>query len=497
MFPDQGKVLSNSLYYYSRYCLSEDVYRLFLAAPGFDVDIDDPSNRHLLLKNCPDPRCFNVIVAHQDPEFFGRPIAARFDLAVELQMIQLSGFCEILGRTDGELAHLRCSKNGWTPLHYVAYGLYELLEDGSDFKEGLDFGVSLLRNGADPCSIPIDVVGQDRCPLTPLLRSLGADSWPPRVRDIPTGQRAIDDWINMLQEAGIDLLECGTRESKIWESLKSGNCTEFEETENWGPHGAPGLQVERLLYGPTPTDWGFEFCRFLAVRVHQLQKMPGTYSSRSDIPDRIWWTPTEVEEAEGPWKVIGTKTLASAPVDSRLYSRSREPFLGLVDDTQHDTGVIALVQQRAHLRRKEEPTYRRRSISQPPILRRREVAYYARQEPENRRWLDRCHLCPFDSRWKFGCHGHSHTRWEVLSDNHPSDLFDVRSCVRGVNGTRIHLFTHYQEEGTQVLLSVPGAAQRFLWISFRFQSLFDLITCGTGKENPDMMAKTSKNELCM
>ncbi|KAK5239192.1 hypothetical protein LTR40_014756, partial [Exophiala xenobiotica] len=92
------------------------------------------------------------------------------------------------------------------------------------------------------------------------------------------------------------------------------------------------------------------------VRVHQLQKMPGTYSSRYDIPDRIWWTPTEVEEAEGPWKVIGTKTLASAPVDSRLYSRSREPFLGLVDDTQDDTGVIALVQQRAHLRRKEEPT---------------------------------------------------------------------------------------------------------------------------------------------
>ncbi|KAK5381988.1 hypothetical protein LTS13_002650 [Exophiala xenobiotica] len=291
----------------------------------------------------------------------------------------------------------------------------------------------------------------------------------------------------MLQEAGIDLLECGTRESKIWESLKSGNCTEFEETENWGPHGAPGLQVERLLYGPTPTDWGFEFCRFLAVRVHQLQKMPGTYSSRYDIPDRIWWTPTEVEEAEGPWKVIGTKTLASAPVDSRLYSRSREPFLGLVDDTQDDTGVIALVQQRAHLRRKEEPTYRRRSISQPPILRRREVAYYARQEPENRpiclmlgAVFGVCRLL------RLHCKRLGGGRITVSS-----------ATFTGVNGTRIHLFTHYQEEGTQVLLSVPGAAQRFLWISFMFQSLFDLITCGTGKENPDMMAKTSKNELCM
>jgi hypothetical protein len=194
---------------------------------------------------------------------------------------------------------------------------------------------------------------------------------------------------------------------------------------------ASGLQVKRLLYGPTPADWGVEFCRITSVRVHQLQKPPATYSSGYDIPDRILWKPTEVEETEGPWKVIPTKTLASASVDSRqVSSHSRESFLKLVDDTQDDTGVIALVQQRASLRRKEQPSYRRRSISQPPILRRREVAYYARQRSNNRLWLGHCHLCPFDSRWKFGCHRHS---GETLSDNHDSELFDVRSCARGLS----------------------------------------------------------------
>jgi hypothetical protein len=215
MFPDQSTFLNTALDYYLRKGASEDVYRLFMAAPGFNADINDPSTRRRLLRPCPNSRCFNVIMAHQDPEFFGRSTTARFDPAAKLERMPFSGVREILGRTDRELAHLRCSNNGWTSLHCVAYRLRglppypsALIGHRSVFEERLDFGACLLQNGADPCGIlPIDVSGQDSCQLTPLLVLLEADHWLPRANCISTWERAIGTWINMLQLAAVDLLQ--------------------------------------------------------------------------------------------------------------------------------------------------------------------------------------------------------------------------------------------------------------------------------------------------
>jgi hypothetical protein len=119
-------------------------------------------------------------MADQNPEFFDRPITAKLDLAVKLKAMPLSGFLQILGRTDKELAHIRGSNGSTSALHYVARRLSRLQPDDSAFEELSYFGVRLLRNGADPCSTPIDVAVQDNCSLTPLLVFLKADHWLPR-----------------------------------------------------------------------------------------------------------------------------------------------------------------------------------------------------------------------------------------------------------------------------------------------------------------------------
>ncbi len=431
-FPDQGTILNKSLNSFAMpFNHSVDVYRLFMAAPGFDVDIDDPFNGEDWLRYCPDLHCLNVIMEYQGLELSCRSLAARFELAVNLRSVTFSDFlgCIELQESDRELAHLRDS-SGKSALHYVARRLAVHSHEPA-FKEWFDFGVGLLRNGADPCNIAADVRGQDGWQSTPLLTYLRARHGLRRLCDVSVATACIDFWINMLQVAGIDLLQYGAKESKIWESFRCGNSLDIDVIELWWSSKASGLQVKRLLYGPTPADWGVEFFRIRIVRVHKLQKLPGAYSSGCDNPDRIIWKPYEVEENEGSWKVIARKTLVSALVDSRrMSSRTREPFLGILDDSQDDSGVIALMQQRATLKREKGLRYRQRSRSQPPILQRREVAYCAQQEPHSRKWLGPCHLCPFDSRWKFGCH---RAVEEVLCDNRAGDVFDARSCVLGLS----------------------------------------------------------------
>ena len=121
------------------------------------------------------------------------------------------------------------------------------------------------------------------------------------------------------------------------------------------------------------------------------------------------------EEEEGPWTLVQTECEISKEVDVRdSLLHTRASFLELVENTQDDSGVIALMQHLA-LQTPQMLCYIPRSHSQPPSLRRREVAYHAAQRSEKHLWLSLFHLCPLTTNGGLAvlhCHQISHHKME-------------------------------------------------------------------------------------
>jgi hypothetical protein len=441
------------------------MYRIFIGNPGFDADLDN-NFRYRWLHYCDNTESLDVILQNQFSGFDSRPVEARFELASRIASLGVPGFLRCIGLrpSDRKLAFLRNS-SGASVLHYVARRLSNAYNGflSDELREWLDIGVSVLKNGADPCSIADEeddewlhgrgfsknrangsrFTGhkQEVWQTTPLLDCVYISCWQ-MMRDskdwLPHTLNTIRVWAETIQRAGLDLCDYGAKESEVWKSLGVQDYSKFQHIlkQRYQP-----TKIEQLVYGSTPTDWSLKTCHFWSHYVYGLRPPPGAFTEKQCLPATIAWLPTKKEENEGPWTLVESKYLVSKHVDLRnSLSHSQEPFNKLVDDPQDDSGVIMLMQYRAS----RTPSAASRSHSQPPCLRRREVAYYAVQSSHRRLWLTGYHLCPFDFRWRLGCVGEPPWRFgsltqderydsnHKLNDNASWNVFHVRSCAKGI-----------------------------------------------------------------
>lgn len=109
------------------------------------------------------------------------------------------------------------------------------------------------------------------------------------------------------------------------------------------------------------------------------------------------------------------------------FTETEDHYLQLCRSSQDDSGTIMLLQDRASRR-----TPRRRSYSQPPCLKRREVDYCALRYVAF--WMRAVHFCPFNLHWSCNC-SKSSLMWQqhVLCDGGTYTLSDLRRCMKGTH----------------------------------------------------------------
>ena len=115
-----------------------------------------------------------------------------------------------------------------------------------------------------------------------------------------------------------------------------------------------------------------------------------------------------------------------------LAVQSRELFIEIVDSAQDDSSVIMLMQFRASRARSSTS----RSYNQPPLMRHREVAYYAKQESRRRSLLEKYHLSFFDSRRQISCASDKNVNRFFglpLRKSNKWKIYYIRNCVKGTS----------------------------------------------------------------
>lgn len=299
-------------------------YRLFLEAGGYDATLDHSRHWQNWLLRCTGEG-LNIILRHLAPDFLTRPMEERFELALLIgrkSPMKPQGFlgCIGLGPSDPRLPLLK-SANGETVLHYIVHHIgwsphYKLYQQSPKdvLQEWFNFGVSILKNGGDPCCI---IYKSD---LECILRELGfsyeglisgfhtpttimpllvctrvQQCWSSEIDYLTTMLDIITIWAEMIQEAGLPFYDYGVKESRLWESLGIDH---------------PGFdsnytKVEQLVYGFTPADWSLKVSHSWTVSVYKLCStlIPGAYIEYDSLPNTLIWPPTKRKRM----KVIGRK----------------------------------------------------------------------------------------------------------------------------------------------------------------------------------------------
>lgn len=431
-----------------------EIYRLFIEDPGFDADLDDAKTFYPWLRHCENTECVNLILENQFPGFFSLPVEARFKLVIQAgiaRFMKPSSFLKYVGlqQSDQRLASLK-TDNGRTVLHYTARRLFRLWNLAyrkfpcDDLQGWIDLGASVLKLGADPSRI---AAKEDFVPVyagkhgvcfhdfrgyrqkgwltTPLLDYLNVEHWEISLESefmVRMTLKAICIWAKMIQQAGLKLRHYGAKEEQAWINLGFHNIFKVEQRESH--FGSAVTRLERLIYGSTPADWSLMIRYSSHIPVYKLRPLPGTFTEERHLPTTILWCPTENETNEGPWELVENRELVTNPIDLRdLDVQSEEPFTELVHRTQDDSGVIMLIQYRAARVRGSAS----RSRSQPPYMRHRKKAYFPEQGRIRRShiWLETCHLCSFDSKWRLNC---------MKEQDEPYGSH-VRNCFKGISST--------------------------------------------------------------
>lgn len=353
--------------------------------------------------------------------------------------VSASEFLKCLGThaSGPELACLRTKYSERSVLHYIARRLRDLVYIHSQkqaVNEWVEFGVAVLKSGADPSSVAKRQINHSlaywqtrfimpQWDLTPLLDAVHVSNWDMVfgdgwwVRDI---LKIIRIWAGMVQQAGIDLCQYGAKESEVWKSL---------------PKPKPGTLITKwtlseLVYGPTPEQWSLKVLRRdwgispLGLQIYELKRVPGSFPKSHVLPTKIIWRPTPKEQAEGPWVIMGHWPVPSQPIDLREAVSSlefREPFIEIIEDIQDDHGHISIMQYRARAKGRAQ---RSRSHSQPPPLSLRAGSlfgdYRQRYKGFEREWFS-----------KYRCSVTSKLELQPCCCSGNGSLFDPRSCVKG------------------------------------------------------------------
>ena len=394
----------------------DDVYRLFLSHPGWDYDLDTEDSSAwpfgpLWLIFCPNSFCFQLILHSQTRELSAWSVEDKFELLYANHELGYAQFLDCIGltQTDQRLAKLK-TRNGYTLLHHVAF---HCMAHSRPTQQWLNLGKALIRWGADTSAIESSGYYTPLKSLIQASQHMGPDRLLSHLRL----------WIQMLQEAGIDLEEYGAKESQIWE-----------------PVDGHEVSIESFTYGPASADWNLVGRWKRTVSIYRLLQPPGTFHISNSVPDKILWRPGCVELAEeGHWAKAGTFIPMSPTVDMRnMFTATEEHFHQLCRSSQDDSGTIMLLCDRAASR----PLARTRSPSQPPCLKRREVDYLSSRSV--RAWLPPVHYCPSTLHWSFE-HRElpSEWRWDTFCNGEMYVMTDLRRCTRDSDGGESHSVCEY------------------------------------------------------
>lgn len=417
IWPDYSAVLENALgrYAFMNRGPSLEAYRLFMEAPGFDLQVDsfDQGHFHEWLVRYRDPATLNFILQKIPREILSNSIQTRFEIAMQVGITSTAfGFLQCMGlpASDPRLALLRTSFSGRKVLHCIVRHLAHPGCTEQEADNWVRLGVAVLRNGADPCVVAKSqiyhgyVYEEARNPspkreVTPLLERVGIlDRSSPLHRSrwwLRTTLKALRIWAGMVQQAGIDLCQYGAQEREVRATLLPK-----AQSSCWFAGCVP-----ELIYGSTPEQWSLQVPMTGEIRIFEFSTLPGSFpSERKYLPTTILWTPTSEEMTEGPWIAKESLRVGFQSVDMRDLIPVIEEDMGLdtgcqdmfrehVNGFQDDNGPVCMMQYRAARERRT----RRRSHSQPPpICRRAEEGQYGPV------WLPRYHQCPYDSKWGLG-----------------------------------------------------------------------------------------------
>lgn len=414
---------------------------MFLKAPGFDLEIDTLGEGPApeWLTRCYDPRHLDFIHRCITLEGHLFSVETRFEMAMQLGVNQTtSGFlkCLDMQASDPRLASLRTRHSGRSVLHQVARHFSELAN--YDFpehamNEWVSLGVAVLKNGANPSSVAREQIESGRVVggrmlrrpewhLTPLLDCLGVSNWGfdgDNVSSLRRILRGIHIWVDMVQQAGIDLIKYGAGETEVWGSLT----TEMPSTFffEWSVSG--------LVYGSTPEQWSIKIRsrHTEGVQIYGLKRLPGHFPDANNLPTKIFWGPTPEEQMEGLWVAQRPLTIRCRSIDLQQAISTLEKQQAMARSftaIQDDNGPISRMNDCA----KRGRALRVRSHSQPPpscLLSDADFdcvwdGFFYRYESIP--WCPPYHRCPFDSKWGFQC---GQSRSELY-------VFDPRGCMKGM-----------------------------------------------------------------
>lgn len=278
-----------------------------------------------------------------------------------------------------------------------------------------EFIIQLVQHGADLH------VARAHDWETPFIRMLCFN------RCIPSFETALGwvrDWVSLLAEAGVDLVAYGLAESL---SLR-----EYRDEMYHQLGIGRGYCLYDVVYDPDPKAWSLELRAVAEMPFFQQSFMPGSWQDER-VPTCIAWLPDEDEWESGKWRPLDQGSEFGMPdghegnlrvafgVPKGIQDLISDGICApsavdtVVSDTQDDHGIVSLLFERSCQSHTRRHTKLKRSASQPPLLGQRESAYSVFPaapariiDSEITGSVLNYHLCPFDGKYRHGCHPETH-----------------------------------------------------------------------------------------
>jgi hypothetical protein len=291
-WPDRSNLLGRALKAYGHTCLvnrpyaetwrDNDVYRLLTSDPDSNTDV-----MWGWVGWCRSSADLQSAFQGQSLLLQGLSPQARFEIASKLEFCDTSTFLDCVGlqSDDPTLGQIQ-NQAGVTALHRVAWGLRRVLvypdRDDADLKAWLDLGLSLLKNGADPLRAAkndksdkllaeLVLMPHGLSSLIDVKEKQVEDAWSPLQwflglpyvgihwrSDSRSVLKRLRIWVELLQQAGIEICNYGAKEARLWNLSTQRSCPD-------GKCGiaTSGRQLE-LIYGSSLEQWGFSW-RFFFI----------------------------------------------------------------------------------------------------------------------------------------------------------------------------------------------------------------------------------------
>jgi hypothetical protein len=166
-------------------------------------------------------------------------------------------------------------------------------------------------------------------------------------------------WAKYISNAGIDLIEYGTEELRVWRKS-------FRVGSRYPRNALGGHFIELLAtgfrFGATYDNWHLEVVQKVSVPVYRIDNIPGSWPEAATLPQTIAWdfSRTELRDGETCTLMRTVKvTLGPLPCEDPAPMCVR-----LFQGTQDDNIALA----RLLVANNAQSTRRRRRGSQPPPL---------------------------------------------------------------------------------------------------------------------------------